>query len=100
MRVSKPSTIPSIMIFAEGLQIPARMMINTGAGRNLIKQNVVNPELPINVKKVLKLIDINNLKFYPMGQVQINILGYLTILNITPNEVSINEDGVLVSEIF
>ena len=35
-----------------------------------------------------------------MGQVQINILGYSTILNIIPNEVPIDEDGVLGSELF
>ena len=35
-----------------------------------------------------------------MGQVHINILGYPTILNIIPNEVPIDEDGVLGSEFF
>ena len=35
-----------------------------------------------------------------MGQVQINILGYPAKLNIIPNEVLIDEDGVLDSEFF
>ena len=35
-----------------------------------------------------------------MGQIQIIILGYPTILNIIPNEVPIDEDGVLGSEFF
>ena len=35
-----------------------------------------------------------------MGQVQINILGHPTILNIIPNGVPIDEDGVLGSEFF
>ena len=43
------------MICTEGLQSPARMMIDTGAGRNLIKQNSVNPNLPTDGKIVLKL---------------------------------------------
>ena len=68
--------------------------------RNLIKQNSVNPNLPINGKIVLKLTGINNLPLFTMGQIPINILGYPTILNIIPNEVSIDEDGVLGSEFF
>ena len=65
--VSKPSTIPSILICTEGLQSPACMMIDTGAGRNLIKKNAVNPKLPINKKIVLKLTGINNLPLFTMG---------------------------------
>ena len=88
------------MICAEGLQSPARMMIDTGAGRNLIKQNAVNPKLPIDEKIVLKLTGINNLSLFTMGQVQINILEYPTIRNIIHNEVPIDKDGVLGSEFF
>ena len=43
---------------------------------------------------------MNNLPLFTMGQIEINILGYPTILNITPNEVPIDEDGVLSSEFF
>ena len=88
------------MICAEGLQSPARMMIDTGVGRNLIKLNSVNPSLPIDEKIVLKLTGINNLPLFTMGQIQMNILGYPTTLNIIPNEVPIDEDGVLGSELF
>ena len=88
------------MICAEGLQSPAHMMIDTGTGRNLIKQNAVNPKLPTDEKIVLKLTGINNLPLFTMGQVQINILRYPTILNIIPNEVSIDEDAILGSEFF
>ena len=77
------------MICAECLQRPSRMMIDTGAGRNLIKQNSVNPKLPIDVKIVLKLTGINNLSLFRMGQIQINMLGYPTILNIISNRVPI-----------
>ena len=69
------------MICAEGLQSPARMMIDTGDGRNLIKQNSVNPNLPIDEKIMLELTGINNLTLFTMGQIQINILGYPTILH-------------------
>ena len=54
MSVSKPSTIPSIMVCAEGLESRARMSIETGASQNLIKQNSMNPRLPIDEKIVLK----------------------------------------------
>ena len=87
------------MICVKGHQSPARM-IDIGAGRNLIKQNAVNPKLPIDEKIMLKITGINNLPLFTMGQVQINILGYPTILNIIPNEIPINEDGVLGSELF
>ena len=75
-------------------------MIDAGAGRNLIKQNAVNPKLPIDEKIVLKLTGINNLPLFTIGQAQINILGYPKILNIIPIEVPIDEDGVLGSEFF
>ena len=52
------------MICSEGLQSPARMMLNTCAGRNLIKQNAVNPKLPIDEKIVLELTGINNLTLF------------------------------------
>ena len=56
--------------------------------------------MPIDEKIVLNLTGINNLPLFTMGQIQINILGYQTILNIIPNEVPIDEDGVLGSEFF
>ena len=75
-------------------------MINTGAARNLIKQKVLNPEVPINSQNVLKLTGINDLPLYTLGEVKINIFGYPTIFNIIPNEVPVEEDGVLGSEFF
>ena len=73
-------------------------MIDTGAARNLIKQRFLNPEVPINNQNVLKLTGINDLSLYTLGQVKINTFGYLTIFNITPNEVPVEEDEVLGSE--
>ena len=75
-------------------------MIDTGAARNLIKQKVLNPEVLIYSQNVLKLRGINNLPLYTIGQVKINIFGYPTIFNINPNEVPVEEDGVLGSEFF
>ena len=43
---------------------------------------------------------MNDLLLCTTGQVQINILGCPTVLNIFPNEVPIDEDGVLGSEFF
>ena len=70
------------------------------AARNLIKQKVLNPEVPINKQNVLKLTEINGLLLYKLGQVKINIFGYPTIFNIIPNEVPVEEDEVLGSEFF
>ena len=61
-------------------------MIGTGAARNLIKQKVLNPEVPINSQTVLKLTGINNLPLYTLGLVKINIFGYPTIFNIISNK--------------
>ena len=88
------------MICADGLQSPARMMIDTGAGRNLIKQNAVNLKLLIDEKIVLNRTGINHLPLFTMGQVQMNILGYPTILNTFSEEVPTDGDGVLGSEFF
>ena len=75
-------------------------MIDTGAARNLIKQKVLNPEVPINSHKILKLTGISDLPLCTLGQVKINIFGYSTIFNIIPNEVPVEEDGVIGSEFF
>ena len=75
-------------------------MIDTGAARNLLKQKVLNPEVPINSQNVLKLTGINDLPLYTLGPVKINIFGYPTIFTIIPNEVPVEEDGVLGSEFF
>ena len=100
INISKSTSIPSIIISTEGLKIPEHMMIDTGAARNLIKQKVLNPEVPINSQNVLKLTGINDLPLYTLGQVKINIFGYPTIFNIIPNEVPVEEDGLLGSEFF
>ena len=75
-------------------------MIDTGTARNLIKQKVLNPEVPLNSQNVLKHGGINDLPLYTLGQVKINIFGYPTIFNIISNEVHVEEDGVLASELF
>ena len=76
------------------------MMIDTGAARNLIKQKVLNPEVPINSQNVLKLAGINDLPLYTLGQIKMNIYGYPTIFIIISNEVPVEEDEVLGSEFF
>ena len=73
-------------------------MIDTGAAQNLIKKKVLNPDVPINKQNILKLRGINDLPFYKLGQVKINIFGYPILFNIIPNEVPVEEDGVLGSE--
>ena len=75
-------------------------MIDTSAARNLIKQKVLNPEVPINSQNVLKLTGINDLPLYTLGQLKINIFRYSTIFNIIPNEVPVEEYGVLGSKFF
>ena len=88
------------MICVKSFESPARMMIDTDVGENLMKRNDVNPELPVDEKILLKLTGMNDSPLLTMGQVQINILRYPTILNIIPNEVSIDKDAVQGSEFF
>ena len=64
INISKSTSIPSIIISTEGLKTPTHMMIDTVAARNLIKQKVLNPEVPINSQNVLKLTGINDLPLY------------------------------------
>ena len=57
------------MVCAKGLKSPARMMIDTSAGRNLILKNSMNPKLTIDEKIVSKLTGINNLPLYTIEEV-------------------------------
>ena len=100
IKISKSTAVPSIIISTEGFKNPTHIMIDTGAARNLIKQTVLNPEVRINSQNVLKHTGINDLLLCNLEQVKINILGYPTIFNIIPNEVPVEEDGVLGSEFF
>ena len=94
------TSIPSITISTEGLKSPKHVMIDTDAARNLIKQKILNSDVPINKKNVLKLTGINDFPLYISGKIKINIFGCPTIFIIMPNEVPVEEDGVLGSEVF
>ena len=76
------------------------MMIDTGAGSNLIKQQAVKTIVKINEFECLKLTGINEHPVLTLRQITINIFGYLTTLNMIPNEVPIEHDGILGTEFF
>ena len=90
----------SYNLSAEGLKNPIQIMIDTGAGSNLIKQKAVKTNVKINKFECLKLTGINEHPAFKLGQITINIFGYLTTLNIIPNEVPTEHDGILGSEFF
>ena len=75
-------------------------MIDTGARLNLIKQNTVKTNLKISKFEYLKLIDINEHPVSTLGQITINIFGYLSTFNIMSNEVPIEHNGILGTEFF
>ena len=75
-------------------------MIDTGAGSNLIKQKAVKTNVKINEFECLKLTGINKHPVFTLGQIAINIFGYLTTFKIIPNEVPIEYDVILGSEFF
>ena len=75
-------------------------MIDTGAARNLMKQKGLNAEVPKNSQNVLKLTGIIDLPLLTSRQVKMNIFVCPTIFNIIPNDVPVEEDGVLGSEFF
>ena len=100
MNLSTNNAIPHIILSAEGLKNPIQMMIDTGAGSNLIKQKAVKTNVKINKFKCLKLAGMNEHPVFTLSQITINIFGYLTTLNIIPNEVPIEHDGILGSEFF
>ena len=76
------------------------MMIDTGAGSNLIKKQAVKANIKVNKSECLKLTGINGQPVFTLGQIAIYIFGYLTTLNIIPNEVPIEHDGILGTEFF
>ena len=70
-------------------------MMDTGAGSNLIKKQAVKTNAKINKFECRKLTGINQHLVLTLDQLTINIFGYLTTLNIIPNEVPIENDGIL-----
>ena len=70
------------------------MHIDTGAGSNLIKQQAVKTNVKMNEFECLKLTGINEHPVFTLGQITVNIFGYLNTLNIIPNEVPIEHDGI------
>ena len=100
VNLSTNNVIPHIIISAEGLKNLKHMMIDTGAGSNLIKQQAVKTNVKINKFECLKLTGINKHSIFTLGQITINIYGYLTTLNIIPNAVPIEHDGILGTEFF
>ena len=97
VNLNRSNTIPHIILSAEGLKNPIHMMIDTGAGSNLIIQ-AVKTNVKINKYECLKLTGINEHPVFTLGQITINIFGYLTTLNIIPNEVPTEQDGILGTE--
>ena len=75
-------------------------MIDTGAGLNLLKENMLEPSTPVNKFKMVRLCGINEDPVHTLGQIEIELLGISTILNIIPKEVPFDEDRVLESEFF
>ena len=88
------------MISADGLKNSARMMIDTGAGRNFIKLNIIVHNVEINQDEILRLTGINGVPVYTLGQITLNIFEYPTNFNLIPNSAPVEEDGVLESEFF
>ena len=75
------SPIPSIMESTDSLKKSARMMIDTGAGRNLIKLNITGNDVEINQNEILRLTGRNNVPVYTLVQITLDIFGYPSILN-------------------
>ena len=99
VHLNTSNTIPHIILSAEGLKNPINM-IDTGAGSNLIKQQAVKTNVKINKYECLKHTGINEHPVFTLGQITIDIFGYLTNLNIIPNEVPIEHNGLLGTEFF
>ena len=69
------------------------MTINIAAGSNFVKQQAVKAN--VNKSVCLKLTGLNEHPVFRLGQITINIFGYLTTLNIIANEIPIEHGGIL-----
>ena len=76
------------------------MMIDTGAGPNLLKIGSITSNLTINEDERLRLTGINEHPLFTLGQVSINIFGIPTIFNLIPDDVPVEHDGVLGTKFF
>ena len=59
VNVCTSNITPHIILSAEGLKSPIHMIIDTGAGSNLIKQQAVKTNVKINKFECLELTGIN-----------------------------------------
>ena len=73
VNLNTSNTIPHIIVSAEGLKNPIHMMMDTGAGSNLIKQQAVKTNVKINKYECLKLTGINEHPVFTLGQITIDI---------------------------
>ena len=67
VNLNTSNTIPHIILSAEGLKNPIHMMIDTGAGSNLTKQQAVKTNVEINKFECLILTDINEHPVFTIG---------------------------------
>lgn len=75
-------------------------MIDTGAGQNLIKEDVIKSNVIIKRLNCLRLPGITVHPVCALRQMTINNFSFPAILNIIPNEVTIKHDDVLGTEFF
>ena len=57
------------------------MVINMGAGLNLLKENMLEPSTLVKKFKTVRLTGINKNPVHTLGQIEIEILGFSTIFN-------------------
>ncbi|EFN68951.1 hypothetical protein EAG_02025, partial [Camponotus floridanus] len=76
------------------------LMIDTGSGPNIIKENFKPEGIKINYRKILKLNGINDYPVYTLGEIVLTFFELPVVFHIVSNDFPIPQSGILSNEFF
>ena len=75
-------------------------LLDTGASRNIIKENFLPPDADILRDDILKLKGIGEGVTYTLGYINIPTFGVMTTFHVVPSNFPITQSGILSADFF
>ena len=92
--------MPTVKIRINEIALPITLMLDTGSGPNIIKENLVPQTSLINYNNVLQLNGINNYPVYTLGEIILTLFDVPVTFHIVDKEFPITQSGILGNEFF